>query len=223
MCGRFTRTKTVKEVARLFELAEPPPELAPRYNIAPTQQAAVVGLKPDGVTRGLIQIRWGLVREERHLKGAPLVNARAETADTRPTFSDLLESRRCLVVADGFVEWRKNHPGKDPHLFRLASDEPFAFAGLWDVWHPAAGGKPILSFCILTTEPNELLKQLHDRMPVILRPDEFGRWLDPGAGTAGVRPLLDPYPADEMTAVPLTTRINSPRNDDAACLEPLHA
>lgn len=174
------------------------------------------------MTRGLIQIRWGLVREERHLKGMPLVNARAETTDTKPTFADLLESRRCLV-ADGFVEWRKDHSGKDPHLFRLKSDEPFAFAGLWDVWHPPAGGKPVLSFCFLITDPNELLKQLHDRMPVILRPDEFGQRLDPDARTAEVRPLLDTYPADEMTAVPLSTRINSPRNDDAKCLAPLPA
>jgi putative SOS response-associated peptidase YedK len=221
MCGRFTRTKTVKEVARLFELPEPPAELVPKYNIAPTQVAAVVGLKPDGVTRGLIQIRWGLVREERHLKGPPVTIARAGTADMKPTFADLLESRRCLVVADGFVEWRKDHPGKDPHLFRLRSDEPFAIAGLWDVWKPPAGGPAVLSFCLLTTSPNDLLRPLHDRMPVILRPDEFELWLDRDAGTAEVRPLLDSYPADEMLAIPLSTRINSSRNDDPACLEPL--
>jgi putative SOS response-associated peptidase YedK len=217
MCGRFTRTKSVEEVARIFQLPEPPAELSPRYNVAPTQQVAVVGMKPDGVTRGLTMLRWGLVREDWDLKGRPLVNLRAESIER--TAGDLLESQRCLVVADGFIEWRQDRPGEDPHLFRLKSREPFAFAGLWNVLKK--DGKPLGSCCFMTTDPNGVVSFLHNRMPVMLKPEEFALWLDPEAGTPDVLPLLDPYPPEEMEAIPLTRKVNSSRDDTPACLTPL--
>src|SRR3569623_1137504 len=135
MCGRFILAKAPSESSNLFQLAEPPDVLTPRYNIAPTQNVPVVGLKPDGDTRGLKMMRWGLVPSwAQDMKGRPQTIARAEPVRDKPMFADLIESKRCLIVAEGFIEWRKDQPGKDPHLFRLKSHDAFAFAGLWDAW-----------------------------------------------------------------------------------------
>jgi putative SOS response-associated peptidase YedK len=149
-----------------------------------------------------------------------MINARAETAAERPAFREAMKRRRCLVPADGFYE-RQATPGskrKQPHLIRMKDDRPFAFAGLWDSWR--RGDDTLESFTILTTAPNELVAPIHDRMPVIVAPADFDRWLDPSIPADGVTDLLRPYPAAQMQASPVGTHVNNPSNDDPACAEP---
>jgi putative SOS response-associated peptidase YedK len=149
-----------------------------------------------------------------------MINARAETAAEKPSFRSAFRKRRCLVLADGFYEWQKAGGKKQPYLFRLAGGEPFAFAGLWEHW--GKDGKGIDSCTILTTDPNGLVKPLHDRMPVILSPRDFDLWLDPKVEKGPeLQALLRPYPAETMTAYPVGLRVNSPRSNDAACVAPL--
>lgn len=219
MCGRFNQTASGEEVASAFELDEAP-ELGPRYNIAPTQAAAVVGIQPKTGRRGLAQLRWGLVPRDALGPERGLINARAETAWQKPSFREAFARRRCLVPATGFFEWQKlDARRRQPWLMRLAADGPFALAGLWEPACRAPGATP--SFTILTTQPNELARAIHDRMPVILAPADYARWLDPGLGTSELRALLGPYPAAAMTAYAVGTRVNNPAFDDPQCLEPL--
>jgi putative SOS response-associated peptidase YedK len=215
MCGRFNLTASGEEIAEAFGLDESP-ELAPRYNIAPTQPVAAVRLEAG--RRRLGTLRWGLVPE-----GAPetergYINARAETAWQKPSFREAFAQRRCLIPATGFYEWQRTTARRRPWLFALGSGRPFAFAGLWEP--PARDGAPP-TCAILTTEPNDVTRPVHDRMPVILSPDRYARWLDPRPGDAVAwRPLLVPFPAGEMTARPVSTAVNNARFDDPACLEP---
>lgn len=217
MCGRFNQTASGEEIAEAFSLDEAP-ELAPRYNIAPTQPVAVVGIQPKTGRRGLAMLRWGLVpRTAPGERG--FVNARSETAWEKPSFREAFRQRRCLVPATGFYEWhRLEARRKQPWVIRLASGRVFAFAGLWEP--PAAAG--LAPTCaILTTEPNDLARPIHDRMPVILHPADYARWLDPAATTpAEVRPLLVPFPAEAMAAWPVGPAVNDPRVDDPRCLAP---
>ncbi len=220
MCGRYTLSTPGAAVAELLEL-EQDLELAPRYNIAPTQESAVVRL--DGGRRSLEHLRWGLIpywASEPGI-GNRMINARSETVADKPAFRDSFRRRRCLVPADGFFEWRRTPAGKQPYLFRLTGGEPFAFAGLWDRWVPH-DGPPIESFTILTTRPNELVEALHDRMPVILPPAQHGLWLDPRqSDRARLTDVLQPFPAGEMTAFPVSTAVNRPAHDEPACVAPL--
>jgi putative SOS response-associated peptidase YedK len=220
VCGRFNQTASGEEVAEALGL-EDVPALAPRYNIAPTQPIAVVGVQPSTGRRGLAAIAWGLV--PRTSKGGErgFINARAETAWEKAAFREAFARRRCLVPATGFYEWQKldaSSRRRQPWLIRLATGRVFAFAGLWEP-PPAAGGSPTCA--ILTTEPNDLARPIHDRMPVILDPADYERWLDPTATLPGeVRPLLRSYPAELMTAFPVTTAVNDARFDDPLCLAP---
>jgi putative SOS response-associated peptidase YedK len=215
VCGRFTLTTPPELIAEHFGLDDVPP-LGPRYNIAPTQPVPVVRKTAQG--RRLEMLRWGLVPS---WAGDPsignrLINARAETVADKPSFRSAYRRRRCLVVADGFFEWKRVGVRKQPMYIRLRDQAPFAFAGLWESWHrdqPDA----VESCTLITTGPNALLATIHDRMPVILHPDDYARWLDPGAGDPAR--LLRPYPAAEMTAHPVSRRVNSPANDDPACVE----
>jgi putative SOS response-associated peptidase YedK len=218
MCGRFNQTASGDEVAEAFGLDEAP-ELAPRYNIAPTQPVAVVGVQPKTGRRGLASLRWGLVPRSSLGDERGLINARSETAWEKPSFREAFARRRCLIPATGFYEWQKlDAKRRQPWLIRLASGRPFAFAGLWEP--PPAGG-PSPTCAILTTEPNEVARPIHDRMPVILDPADFALWLDPAVtAPAEVRPLLRPFPAAAMTAFPVTTAVNNPAFDDPACLVP---
>lgn len=219
MCGRFNQTATGEEIAEAFGLDEVP-ELAPRYNIAPTQPVAVVGVQPKTGRRGLALLKWGLVPRESLGGERGFINARAETAWEKPSFAEAFASRRCLIPATGFYEWQKiDAKRRQPWLFRLASGRVFAFAGLWE---PAAQLPDAVPTCtILTTDPNEIASPVHDRMPVILDPADYGRWLDPAVTIpAEVRPLLKPFPANAMTAFPVTTAVNNPSFDDPACLVP---
>jgi putative SOS response-associated peptidase YedK len=217
MCGRFNQTASGDELKEAFGLDEAP-ELSPRYNIAPSQQIAVVGVQPKTGRRGLALLSWGLVPRGSLGGERGFINARAESAWEKPSFREAFARRRCLVPATGFYEWQKTEARRrQPWLLRLASGRVFAFAGLWEP--PAGEGAPS-TVTILTTEPNELAARVHDRMPVILDPSGYASWLDPGLGSASLRGLLAPFPAAQMTAFPVSTAVNNPAFDDPACLAP---
>jgi putative SOS response-associated peptidase YedK len=215
MCGRFTLASPGTVVAELFGL-DGVPNLRPRFNIAPTQAVAVV--RDEGGTRRLAELRWGLIPSwaKDPAIGNKLINARSETLAEKPAFRGAFRSRRCLVVADGFYEWAKTGTRKQPWYFQLSDGRPFGFAGLWERWLPA-GGEPIETCTIVTTEANELLAPVHDRMPVILDQSSFSAWLgsEPGRPPDG---LLAPYPAAAMTARPVGLTVNSPANDTPECI-----
>ena len=180
MCGRFNLTSNPRDVADLFGLADVP-EMPPRYNIAPSQLVATVGLKPDGQNRGMTFMRWGLVPSwAKGERPSAFINAKSETAATKPAFRAAFKSHRCLVPASGFYEWKAAAGGKQPYHFRRPDGRPFAFAGLWSPWHGAEKDK--LTCCILTTDANDTVRPVHDRMPVILSPTDFAVWLEPSAG-----------------------------------------
>ncbi len=217
-------------------------ELKPRYNVAPSQDAPVVisfsasgegaaaGLAPGdeaavivGADRRMVTMRWGLVprwaKEEKI--GDRMINARAETVAEKPSFKNALKSRRCLIPADGFYEWAAADGGgrKQPMRFTMADGAPFAMAGLWEAWQRPEGGV-VFSFTIITTEANETLRPYHHRMPVILCPEDYEKWLDPAVTDAGLLlPLLRQYPAEKMRAYRVSTAVNSPKNNTPECIE----
>ncbi|MBI3159185.1 MAG: SOS response-associated peptidase [Chloroflexi bacterium] len=220
MCGRFTLTVDADTIHDAFPWLEVPGNLTPRYNIAPTQPVAVV---PNNGQNRLDAFVWGLIPAwaKDPSIGNKLINARGETLAEKPSFRGAYKRRRCLVLADGFYEWVKQ-PGraKTPHYIQLESKEPFAFAGLWELWH-APDGSEVYSTTIITTEPNEMIGRLHNRMPVILPPAAYEQWLDPAEQTADkLQPLLRPYPAGEMMHYPVSTLVNSPFNDVPEVLRP---
>ena len=222
MCGRFTLKTPVERLSEKFQFPEIIP-LKPRYNIAPSQSVAVVRLLPDDTDRKLAMLRWGLlpawVRDPAKVQQP--INAKAETAAEKPMFRDAFKRRRCLVPADGFYEWKQEEGRKQPVYIHMRDGEPFAIAGLWERWE-GQDGQVIESCTLLTTEPNDVLAPIHNRMPVILDPKDYAQWLDPDLQTAdGVKPLLRPYPSDLMTVYSISLRVNNPRNDDSQCLEPL--
>ena len=215
MCGRFTLTASGEEIAEAFDLPEVP-ALAPRYNIAPSQPVAVVRDDAAGA-RQVALLTWGFLPKDALEGDRPFINARAETAAERPSFRDAFARRRCLVAADGFYEWEGTGKKRQPWYLRLASGRPFAFAGLWEP--PRTEEKP--GTCtLLTTAPNELVRSIHDRMPVILAPDEAAAWLDPRKPLADLRALLHAYPAPAMTAFRVGTAVNNARFDDPSCIAP---
>lgn len=222
MCGRFTRAIDATEVAEAFGVDEIASELKPSYNIAPTQPVAVI--VSDGKKR-LIEVRWGLVPSwAKDLSvGNKMINARAETVTEKPSFRNAFKKRRCLVVADGFYEWQKVGDGKRPIYIRLKTGRPFGMAGLYETWH-SPEGEEVKSCAIITTEANQLMQPIHDRMPVIIPKDNEDLWLDPSVQEATVlRELLQPYPASEMKAYPVSKRVNSPGNNSPDCLKPVPA
>ena len=218
MCGRFTLATPVDQLAKQFQLAGTA-ELAPRYNIAPTQQVAAVRAGEDG--RELAMLRWGLVPgwAKDLSMGAKLINARSETAAEKPAFRTAMRQRRCIIPADGFYEWQAQAGGKQPFHIRLADQRPFGLAGLWERWKNPEG-EWIQTCTILTTSANSLMQQLHDRMPVILPPERYELWLDPTLqDTAPLQELLVPYPAEEMVAVPVSKAVNKVGNEGPALLQ----
>ena len=220
MCGRFTNMLTWEELVLLARLATMPETTfvwQPRYNVAPTQAMPVVRMV-DG-KRELALLRWGLIPSwaKDPKIGNSLINARGETVHEKPAFRSAFKARRCLVPADGFYEWRKlPGGGKQPYRITMADGSPFAFAGLWERWDK--GEEPLETFTIITTSANELVAPIHDRMPVILDPADYDAWLE-SPDTAIPIALIQPYPAKRMSAYPVSTRVNSPRNDDAAVIE----
>ena len=222
MCGRYTLKTPVERLAEKFQFPKVIP-LKPRYNIAPSQSVAVVRLLPDDTDRKLAMLRWGLLPAwvKDPAKVQQPINAKAETAAEKPMFRDAFKRRRCLVPADGFYEWKQDGGRKQPVYIHMKDGEPFAIAGLWEHW-VGQDGQVIESCTLLTTEPNDMLAPIHNRMPVILDPKDYAQWLDPEQQAAdGVKPLLRPYPSDLMTAYSISLRVNNPKNDDAQCLEPL--
>jgi putative SOS response-associated peptidase YedK len=219
MCGRYTLTVPGDLLASAFGLEEVP-ELAPRYNIAPSQLVPIVRGREDG-GRELAFARWGLVPHwaKEAAIGNRLINARADGLADKPSFRDSFERRRCLVPADGFYEWQKVGSRKQPWLLRLAGGAPFAFAGLWSSWTDPATRETLETCTIVTTEPNELAAAVHDRMPVILSEPARATWLDDRTGRDGLLALLVPFPAGAMEAFPVSTRVNDPAHDDAGCVE----
>ena len=225
MCGRFTLRAPASVIAEQFALFEAPPFTA-RFNIAPSQPAPVVRMRPDRTegdrgSRELVWLRWGLIPgwAQDPAIGNRLINARAETAAEKPAFRAAMRRRRCLVVADGFYEWQRTGRAKQPFFIHLRDDRPFAFAGLWEAWE-GPGHSAIESCTLLTIGPNELMRPIHDRMPVILPPESYDLWLDPAMQQPNrLTPLLAPYPAEQMETSPVSSLVNNPANDDPRCIE----
>ena len=220
MCGRFTLTVSPDQLLADFPgLSMPPQALGPRFNIAPSQPIAAI---PNDDNFRLEHFTWGLVPSwaKDPKLGARMINARSETLAEKPSFRVAFRRRRCLILADGFYEW-KEEPGsktKTPYYIRLKSGKAFAFAGLWENWH-SPDGSQILSCTIITTQPNELLADIHNRMPVILPPGAYKQWLTPGeSDTRDLAGLLKPYPASEMKAYPVSTLVNNPANEMPECI-----
>jgi len=219
MCGRYSLTVEASALQELFPFLAIPPEMPPRFNIAPSQPVAVV--PNDGKNR-LDFFKWGLVpswAKDPEI-GNHLINARGETLAEKPSFRNAFRYHRCLVLADGFYEWAKTNGAKTPMYIRLSSQKPFAFAGLWDLWH-APDGSQLFSCAIITTEPNPLMEKIHNRMPVILSPENFDTWLNPEPGNpVHLSKLLTPYPAELMTAYPVSKAVNNPAFDSPDCIRP---
>ena len=217
MCGRFTLTVNPADLQDAFAGFRFPPQFAPRFNIAPSQPLLAI---PNDGRREATFFLWGFIPswEKDSNFGRRLINARGETLAEKPSFKGAYKYRRCLILADGFYEWKALSGRKTPHFIFMKSREAFAFAGLWSEWESADGS--ILKTCaIITIEPNELMKPIHKRMPVILPPSAYGRWLDPKPRT-DLQPLMRPYPAKEMEAYPVSTLVNNAANDRAECVVP---
>jgi putative SOS response-associated peptidase YedK len=222
MCGRFTLTIDPGDLREELDLGPIVADWHPRYNIAPTQPLAVV---IDAVQRQVEAYRWGLVPGwAKDLEfGSRLINARSETLAEKPSFKNAFARRRCLILADGFFEWKK--PGlpserKVPYYIRMATGKPFTFAGLWESWKSPAG-EEIRTCTIITCGPNERVAAIHDRMPVILPGEVRWKWLNPAANLVELGQMLAPFPADQMVAYPVGSAVNSPGNDSPVCVQPL--
>jgi putative SOS response-associated peptidase YedK len=221
MCTRYLLLKHhLREVLAKLGL-EAPAEFVSRYNIAPGTAIPAVRRKPDTTACEVVALRWGLVPPwARDEDGPGLVNARAESLAAKPSFRDALRSRRCVIPASGFYEWEVRGRARQPWLFRRRDESPFGLAGLWSA-RRAPGGACLESCTLITTEPNALVRPIHHRMPVMLAPELFGAWLDPGTSPVeALAPLLRPADADAMSASALSPRVNNVRHDDPACLEP---
>ena len=220
MCGRFTLSQPINAIASAFNIAQIPP-LEPRYNIAPTQLIPSILSAPGG-EKQLQMLRWGLIPSwAKDAKiSAKLINARAETVSEKPSFKAAFKRRRCLIIADGFYEWQRQEKKKQPYYFRLQNAQLFAFAGLWEQWK--SPDEDIINSCtILTTEANDLLRPIHDRMPVILESKDYGLWLDSEAQQPQLQQLLRPYQADLMTSYTVSTKVNNPKNNTPECINSL--
>jgi len=221
MCGRYTYFPREFSDLRLTWDVDEVFGLKPRYNIAPSQKAPVI-VHADG-KRTLELFRWGLIPSwaKDPAIGNKLINARAETLAKKPSFKGLLGKHRCLVLADGFYEWRKEGKRKVPMRFRLKSGEPFSFAGLWDTWKQT-DGTPLRTYTIVTTEPNDVLRPIHNRMPVMLTNHDAIEWLAVDDEIAHALTLLKPYPPEKMEGYDVSTLVNNPRNDSPECIRPFN-
>ena len=220
MCGRFALYSSLDEIREAFGIQQVRYELEPSYNVAPTQEVAVVVQKDEGVA--LEKMRWGLIPSwaKDPTIGSKMINARAETVSEKPSFKRPLKDRRCLVVADGFFEWQKTAQGKTPMFIRLKSGRPFGLAGLYDVW-TSPEGEAVTSCTIITTNANDLMRPIHDRMPVILPKSHEPTWLSLAIHQAAdLLPILTPYPAEEMEAYAVSRFVNSPDNNTPDCIRP---
>lgn len=228
MCGRFALTTPQQELARYFAIhsdpMDPMPLFRPRYNIAPTQDVATIRISRERGWRELAAMHWGLIPSwsEDPTSGNRMINARSETIATKPSFRVALKCRRCIIPASGFYEWKKQGKTKQPYYIERVDKAPLAFAGLWEHWKSTArsNDREIESCTIITTEANVMMRELHDRMPVILAPGDFDVWLDPSIqDVQSIQHLLTCLPDDALTAYAVSMHVNNPKHDDAACLE----
>jgi putative SOS response-associated peptidase YedK len=199
-------------------------QLALRFNIAPTQMVAAVRAQGPDKSRELALLKWGLVPSwaTDPAMGSRLINARAESVADKPSFRSAFKRRRCLILADGYYEWKAIGKAKQPYLIHRRDDQPFAFAGLWEFWRPDPNAESLESCTIITTSASPAIQTVHDRMPVILHQCDYDAWLDPGKEErATLEPLLVPYEGDEFIAEQVTTHVNNARNDDERCVERL--
>lgn len=219
MCGRFVLDEDGKRLMDQFKLRYLPDDLRPRYNIPPGQP--ILTVRDVDRTRSSAMLKWGLVPfwSKDPKIGYKLNNARSETAAEKPSFRAAFKSRRCIIPASGFYEWKRDGNVKVPHFIQLRSGEPMGFAGLWETWRPRGHDDELQTCTILTTGPNEVMAQIHDRMPVILSPEDYEDWLDADAEKDFLRALMVPYNAKEMRAHPVSTRVNSARNDGPELVE----
>jgi putative SOS response-associated peptidase YedK len=221
MCGRFTLTVNPAETQETFSKFNFPQQFAPRFNIAPTQPVLAIPNDDQNTADFFV---WGLIPmwAKDPSIGSRMINARGETLEEKPAFRGSLKYKRCLIIADGFYEW-KAWPGrktKVPFFIHMKDRKPFAFAGLWDSWN-SPDGSLVKSCTIITTAPNELMEIIHNRMPVILHPRDYAKWLDPSPQTPDqLKPLIRPFPADLMNAYPVSTLVNTPANDTPELVVP---
>ena len=221
MCGRFALFSTLSQIEEAFDIQEVHCELQPSYNVAPTQEVAVVVRREGG--NSLEKMRWGLIPfwAKDPKIGSRMINARVETLGEKNSFKRPLKSRRCLIVADGFFEWAQTGEGKVPMFIRPQSHHPFGFAGLYDTWTSPAG-ETVISCTIVTTRANDFLQSIHSRMPLILHKSQQAAWLDPA--TPGIEAWLSalaPYPGDHMESYQVSRQVNSPQNNSIACIQPV--
>ena len=220
MCGRYRRTTSEEEIARQHNIPIPPQlDLPISYNIAPTQNVLVIRLNPKTNQRTLDSLRWGLIPNwaKDDKIAYKTINARVETVDTAPSYRGAFKKRRCLIPTDGFYEWKKVLGGKIPYSIQMKDGKPFVFAGLWEGWKPPGSEEWIHTCTIITGEPNDLVREIHTRMPVILPDEHIDAWL---SGEAG-KEILVPFPADRMKVWAISPRVNSPRNNDETILDPI--
>jgi putative SOS response-associated peptidase YedK len=225
MCGRYYRRSDKQQIAEAFRLGLPTTfEILPSFNVCPQSFQPIVRLDKDSGERELTQARWGLVpfwaKDPKIAYNT--INAKGETLANSPTFREALKRRRCLVPLDGFYEWEpRGSKTKQPYAVGLASGGPFAVAGLWDRWKDMASGEWLDTFTVITIDPNELMEPFHNRMPVILRPGDFERWIEPGDPARLPLDLLRPYPADEMKAWKIGSGVGNVRNDHEGLIAPV--
>ena len=224
MCGRYTLRVSPAELAELFAVINAF-DWSPRYNIAPTQTVAAVRATRDGSGRELALLKWGLIPSwaTDPKIGSSLINARAETVAVKPAFRAAFRKQRCLIAVDGFYEWQaiSGQKSKQPYFIAVRDVPVFAFAGLREHWTSPLG-TTVDTCTIITTTANSLMQSIHHRMPVILDPKDYDKWLDPARqDPQDVLPLLVPFPADRMQFVPVSTLVNSPRNESPECIVPL--
>jgi len=221
MCGRFVQKGPGTLAKKLG--AEPPTGLFPRYNVAPSQDVMIV--RPVGTGREAVLARWGLVpawTADPSLSLAP-INARCETAESKPTFRDALRKRRCVLPAEGFFEWKRGGKRRQPFFIRRRDREPIYMAGVWECWRSPTDGQEFESTAVLTTQANDLLKDLHDRMPVLLHPEGVDIWLDETVTNPKCfLPLFVPFPVDLLSVDAVSERVNSVKHDDPKCVEVVH-
>lgn len=220
MCGRFILIAPGRIVAEHFSL-DREPDLEPRYNIAPSQDVAVVRKSPESDAREPVLLRWGLIpfwAEDTNI-GYKMINARAETAAKKPAFKTAFKRRRCLIPTDGFYEWKKEGKQKTPYLCRMKDERLFAFAGIWEHWE-GSEDEVVESCSILTTDANDLIALVHDRMPVILPEESYDDWLSIDSDdSTDLQSLLKPFPSDQMKAYPVGTEVNKPSQDRPELIE----
>jgi len=218
MCGRFALRNPYK-IAGHFNLKEMP-DLPPRYNIAPSQEVAAVRFLPNAPTRELVLLKWGLIpfwAKDKKI-AYKMINARAETVADKPAFRGAFRHHRCLIPASGFYEWGHKNKTKQPYFIKLKDSAIFSLAGLWEHWE-GDGGEVIESCTIITTAANKTVGNMHDRMPVIVKPEQYDTWLSSETEKNSLKSLLVPFPDEEMFAYPVGLEVNNPRNDNPNCLE----